>query len=72
MRYGLDSYLAIPRANIKQWLRGLVMYAVGRHRRVGLDYRAALYNICRRADAIICRPKSRLARNMLTLFKVKN
>lgn len=68
MRYGLDSYLAIPRANIKQWLRGLVMYAVGRHRRVGLDYRAALYNICRRADAIICSTKEQAGKEYADSF----
>jgi glycosyltransferase involved in cell wall biosynthesis len=53
----IDSYLAIPRTNIKQWLRGIVMYAVGRHRRLRFDYRATLQNMCRRADAIICSTK---------------
>ncbi|MDA1354604.1 MAG: hypothetical protein O3A01_09125, partial [bacterium] len=53
----IDSYLAIPRTNIKQWLRGLVMYAIGRHRRFRFDYRATLQNMCSRADAVICSTK---------------
>ena len=53
----IDSYLAIPRTNIRQWLRGLIYYSVGRHRRLRFDYRASLHNICRRADAVICSTK---------------
>jgi glycosyltransferase involved in cell wall biosynthesis len=50
----VDSYLAIPRANIKQCLRGFVWFLIGRHRRLRLDYRSALQNMCARADAVIC------------------
>lgn len=50
----IDSYLAIPRTNIKQWLRGAVWYVVGRHRRLRLDYWTTIQNMCRRADAVIC------------------
>ena len=53
----IDSYLAIPRTNIRQWLRGLVKYADGRHRRLRFDYRESLHNICRRADAVVCSTK---------------
>ena len=50
----IDSYLAIPRSNVKQWLRGAVWYALGRHRRLRLDHWAAIQDMCRRADAVIC------------------
>jgi glycosyltransferase involved in cell wall biosynthesis len=50
----VDSYLAVPRRNPKQWLRGVVWYAIGRHRRLQFDYWAALQNMCRRADAVVC------------------
>lgn len=50
----IDSYLAIPRTNIKQWLRGPVWYALGRHRRFRLDHWATMQDMCRRADAVVC------------------
>jgi len=50
----IDSYLAIPRSNIKQWLRGAVWYAIGRHRRLRLDHWATIQDMCRRADAVVC------------------
>lgn len=50
----IDSYLAIPRSNVKQWLRGAVWYALGRHRRLRLDHWAAIQDMCRRADAVVC------------------
>ena len=53
----IDSYLAIPRTNIRQWLRGIVKYAVGRHRRLRFDCRESLHNMCLRADAVICSTK---------------
>lgn len=50
----IDSYLAIPRNNVKQWLRGVVWYAMGRHRRLRFDYWGSIQNMCRRADAVVC------------------
>lgn len=50
----IDSYLAIPRSNVKQWLRGPIWYALGRHRRLRLDQWAAIQDMCRRADAVVC------------------
>ncbi|MEQ1591151.1 MAG: hypothetical protein ABL892_02065 [Thiobacillaceae bacterium] len=53
----IDSYLTIPRTNVKQWLRGAVWYALGRHRRLRLDHWAAIQDMCRRADAVVCTTK---------------
>ena len=50
----IDSYLAIPRTNIRQWLRGPVWYALGRHRHFCLDHWATMEDMCRRADAVVC------------------
>ena len=50
----VDSYLAIPRSSIKPWLRGVVWYAIGRHRRLRFDYWATVQDMCRRADAVVC------------------
>lgn len=50
----IDSYLAIPRSNIKQWLRGVVWYILGRHRRLRFNYWATIQDMCRRADSVVC------------------
>lgn len=50
----VDSYLAVPRTSLKQWMRGAVWYAIGRHRHLRLDYWAAVRDMCMRADAVIC------------------
>jgi len=50
----IDSYLAIPRTNLKQWLRGGLWYATGRHRKLRLNLWGAYQNMCRRADAVVC------------------
>lgn len=50
----IDSYLAIPRTDPKQFLRGLVWYANGRHSHLRLDFKGAMQNMCRRADAVVC------------------
>jgi glycosyltransferase involved in cell wall biosynthesis len=50
----IDSYLAVPRTNIKQLLRGFVWYANGRQKRLRLDFKGAIQNMCRRADAVVC------------------
>ncbi len=50
----IDSYLAIPRTDVKQLFRGLVWYANGRHSRLCVDFKGALQTMCRRADAVVC------------------
>ncbi len=50
----IDSYLAIPSTDIKQFCRGTVYFATGRHSRLHFDYRASIQRMCRRADAVIC------------------
>ncbi|WP_150430166.1 glycosyltransferase family 4 protein [Dechloromonas sp. CZR5] len=50
----IDSYLAIPRTNLKQWLRGGLWYATGRHRKLRWSLWAAYQDMCRRADAVVC------------------
>jgi len=50
----IDSYLEIPRTNLKQWLRGVVFFMVGRHGRLRLDYWSVLRDMCCRADAVVC------------------
>jgi glycosyltransferase involved in cell wall biosynthesis len=50
----IDSYLTVPRSNVKQWLKGLVWYFSGRHKHLRLDYWATLKDMCRRSDAVVC------------------
>ena len=50
----IDPYLAVPRTDIKQLLRGLVWYANGRQSRLRMDFKGAIQNMCRRADAVVC------------------
>ncbi len=50
----VDSYLAIPKNNIKGRLRGLAKYISGQSRHLRLDHWKALESMCARADAVIC------------------
>lgn len=50
----IDSYLAIPRSDPRQFLRGLVWYANRRHSRLRFDFKGAMQTMCRRADAVVC------------------
>lgn len=50
----IDSYLAIPRSNLKGRLRGLAKFVSGEHRRLQLDHWKAVGEMCRRADAVVC------------------
>lgn len=50
----IDSFLAIPRWRVRQWLRGTELYLMGRHRRLNLSYWSALERMCTRADAVVC------------------
>ena len=50
----IDSYLSIPRSDIKQWLRGTAWYFTRRYRHLRIDLWEAIRDMCRRADAVIC------------------
>ena len=50
----IDSYLAVPRSNIKQLLRGPAKYFAGQFKHLRLDYKGAVRAMCRRADAVVC------------------
>lgn len=50
----IDSYLAIPRSDPRQLLRGIVWYLNGRHSRLHFDFKSALEAMCARADAVVC------------------
>lgn len=50
----IDSYLSIPRTNIKHLLRGTAFYVAGRHKNLRLEYSKNLRSMCRRADAVVC------------------
>jgi glycosyltransferase involved in cell wall biosynthesis len=50
----IDSYLAIPRSDPKQFLRGLAWYANGRHSNLRFDFKGAMQAMCARADAVVC------------------
>lgn len=50
----IDSYLAIPRTDIKGNLRGLFKFLSRQSRYLQLDYWKAISVMCRRADAVVC------------------
>ncbi len=50
----IDSYLAIPRTNIKGCLRGLAKFVSRQSRYLQLNHWKAIEGMCRRADAVIC------------------
>lgn len=50
----IDSYLAIPRRNLKSLLRGMAKFATGQSRYLQLDYRRSVEAMCKRADAVVC------------------
>jgi len=58
----VDSYLSIPRHDPKGILRGIAKFAVGQNRRLLLNYRKGLEDMCRRADAVICSTESQRER----------
>lgn len=49
-----DSYLSVSRFDGKGMLRGLAKYAVRQNQKLRFNYRAALQDMCRRADAVVC------------------
>ncbi len=50
----IDSYLSVPRTNLKQLLRGSAWYLLGKHKKLRFDYVNSIRAMCRRADAVIC------------------
>lgn len=50
----IDSYLAIPRSDVKGKLRGFSKFLSGQSRYLQLDYWAAIGVMCGRADAVVC------------------
>ena len=50
----VNSYLAIPRTDVKGWLRGIAKFVSRQHRQLQLSYWEAIRNMCRRSDAVVC------------------
>jgi hypothetical protein len=50
----IDSYLAIPRTNIKGLFRGLAKFITRQSRYLQLDYWNAIEIMCRRSSAVVC------------------
>lgn len=53
----IDSYLSIPRNEIKGRLRGLAKYIAGKSKYLKLNQWKAIESMCLRADAVICSTK---------------
>tara|TARA_X000000368_G_scaffold419069_1_gene422035 strand:+ start:9140 stop:10186 length:1047 start_codon:yes stop_codon:yes gene_type:complete len=53
----IDSYLSIPRNEIKGKLRGLAKYISGKSKYLKLNQWKAIESMCLRADAVICSTK---------------
>ena len=50
----INSYLAVPKSEIKGSLRGLAKYFSGKSKRLRLDEWKAIKSMCSRADAVVC------------------
>lgn len=50
----IDSYLAIPRTDVKGLFRGVFKFLSGQSRYLQLDYWKAISRMCERADAVVC------------------
>ena len=53
----INSYLAVPKNEIKGRLRGLAKYVSGKSKYLRLDEWKAIESMCSRADAVICSTK---------------
>jgi hypothetical protein len=49
-----DSYLSVPVTDLKQLQRGLFKFVSGQSRYLQVNYRRAVAEMCRRADAVVC------------------
>ena len=50
----IDSYLAIPRSNLKGRLRGFAKFLSGQNKHLRFNYWKACESLCARADAVVC------------------
>jgi glycosyltransferase involved in cell wall biosynthesis len=50
----IDSYLSIPYSNIKGLFRGIAKFAARQNRNLRVNYWAALRDMCRKADVVVC------------------
>jgi glycosyltransferase involved in cell wall biosynthesis len=50
----IDSYLSVPRTNLRQLLRGSAWYVLGKHKKLRFDYLSSVRAMCARADAVVC------------------
>ena len=50
----IDSYLAIPRSNLKGRVRGFAKFLLGQNKHLRLNYWQACESLCARADAVVC------------------
>jgi glycosyltransferase involved in cell wall biosynthesis len=50
----VDSYLSVPRFDIKGALRGLAKYVSREHKYLRMNYSRAIKDMCGRADAVVC------------------
>lgn len=50
----IDSYLSIPPLNARSLLRGAAKFIARQNNRLRLNYRRAIQDMCRRADAVVC------------------
>ncbi len=50
----IDSYLAIPRSNLKGRLRGFAKFLSGQSKHLRLNYWKSCEALCARADAVVC------------------
>jgi hypothetical protein len=50
----VDSYLSVPRFDVKGSLRGLAKYVSREHKYLQMSYSSAIKDMCRRADAVVC------------------
>ena len=64
----IDSYLDVPKTNIKGLFRGLAKFASRQHRYLRLNHWKMLQDMCRRADAVICSTEEQ-SQKMLSFCK---
>src|SRR6267378_392866 len=50
----IDSYLAVPRTNLKGLFRGVAKFVSRQSRHLQVSYWRAIARMCERADAVVC------------------
>jgi glycosyltransferase involved in cell wall biosynthesis len=50
----IDSFLAIPKSNIKHWLREPLWYLMGRRAKLRFNPWRLVESMCRKADVVVC------------------